>query len=335
MANWSIYKAKEDLTRLSKRYGISIAFFDGRGGPPARGGGNTHEFYASMGKNIQSDDIQLTIQGQTISSNFGTNDSCQFNLEQLLSSGIHNQVFNSERNDLSDEDRETMNQLALISHGAYQDFKARPEFIPYLEEMTTLKYYSKANIGSRPSKRGSSKKLEFSDLRAIPFVGSWSQSKQNVPGFFGVGTAIQSFEKKDQFEKVVQLYQRSPFFRTLIANSMMSLTKSFFPLTAYMQYDKRFGDFWNLIHNEFLLTKEMILKLTGFEELMENEPAGKASIKIREEIVQPLLTIQQSALMHIIEAKNSGNLSEETIELYDKMVTRSLFGNINASRNSA
>ena len=116
---------------------------------------------------------------------------------------------------------------------------------------------------------------------------------------------------------------------------MMSLTKSFFPLTAYMQYDKRFGDFWNLIHNEFLLTKEMILKLTGFEELMENEPAGKASIKIREEIVQPLLTIQQSALMHIIEAKNSGNLSEETIELYDKMVTRSLFGNINASRNSA
>ena len=335
MANWSIYKAKEDLTGLSKRYGISIAFFDGRGGPPARGGGNTHEFYASMGKNIQSDDIQLTIQGQTISSNFGTNDSCQFNLEQLLSSGIHNQVFNSERNDLSNEDRETMNQLASISHDTYQDFKARPEFIPYLEEMTTLKYYSKANIGSRPSKRGSSKKLDFSDLRAIPFVGSWSQSKQNVPGFYGVGTALRSFEEKNEFNKVVQLYQRSPFFRTLIANSMMSLTKSFFPLTAYMQYDKRFGDFWNLIHDEFLLTKEMILKLTGFEELMENEPAGKASIKIREEIVQPLLTIQQAALMHILEAKKSGNLSEETIELYDKMVMRSLFGNINASRNSA
>ncbi len=112
MANWSIYKAKEDLTRLSQQYGISIAFFDGRGGPPARGGGNTHEFYASMGKNIQADDIQLTIQGQTISSNFGTNDSCQYNLEQLLSSGIQNQVFNSERNVLNEEDRKTMNQLA-------------------------------------------------------------------------------------------------------------------------------------------------------------------------------------------------------------------------------
>ena len=90
-----------------------------------------------------------------------------------------------------------------------------------------------------------------------------------------------------------------------------------------------------MIHNEFLLTKEMILKLTGFNELMENEPAGKASIKIREEIVQPLLTIQQSALMQILEAKNSGDISEETLELYEKMVTRSLFGNINASRNSA
>ena len=335
MANWSIYKAKEDLTALSNRYGISVAFFDGRGGPPARGGGNTHEFYASMGKKIQADDIQLTIQGQTISSNFGTNDSCQYNLEQLLSSGIQNQVFNTERNVLSDEDRETMNQLADESHRAYQDFKARPEFIPYLEEMTTLKYYAKANIGSRPSKRGSSKKLEFSDLRAIPFVGSWSQSKQNVPGFYGVGTALKSFEDKNQFDKVTQLYQQSSFFRTLIANSMMSLTKSFFGLTAYMQNDKRFGDFWNLIHDEFKLTQEMILKLTGFEELMEGEPAGKASIKVREEIVQPLLTIQQSALMTILDAKKSGNMSEDTMELYEKMVTRSLFGNINASRNSA
>ena len=335
MANWSIYRAKEDLTGLSKKYGINIAFFDGRGGPPARGGGNTHEFYASMGKKIQADDIQLTIQGQTISSNFGTNDSCQYNLEQLLSSGIHNQVFNSERNVLSDNDRETMDKLAVKSHAAYRNFKAHPKFLPYLEEMTTLKYYAKANIGSRPSKRGSSKNLDFSDLRAIPFVGSWSQSKQNVPGFFGVGTALKSFAQDDQFDKVIQLYHQSSFFRTLIANSMMSLTKSFFGLTAYMENDKRFGDFWNLIHNEYKLTKEMILKLTGHQELMESEPAGKASIKIREEIVQPLLTIQQYALMTILNTTDEAVMNEEIKDLYKKMVTRSLFGNINASRNSA
>ena len=116
---------------------------------------------------------------------------------------------------------------------------------------------------------------------------------------------------------------------------MMSLTKSFFSLTAYMQNDKNFGDFWNLIHNEYILTKEMILKLTGFEDLMENEPAGKASIKIREEIVQPLLTIQQYALITIQNINSEKQMDDKTKALYEKMVTRSLFGNINASRNSA
>ena len=121
-----------------------------------------------------------------------------------------------------------MNQLADESHKAYQDFKARPEFIPYLEEMTTLKYYAKANIGSRPSKEEVLRNLSFLDLRAIPFVGSWSQSKQNVPVSMGL-VLPQIFEDKDQFYKVTQLYKQSSFFRTLIANSMMSLTKSFLP----------------------------------------------------------------------------------------------------------
>ena len=88
MANWSIYKAKEELTKISKEYDIDVVFFDGRGGPPARGGGKTHKFYASMGKNIANKEIQLTIQGQTVSSNFGTIDSAQYNMEQLIHAGI-------------------------------------------------------------------------------------------------------------------------------------------------------------------------------------------------------------------------------------------------------
>ena len=111
MANWSIYKAKEILSGVSKEFDVDVAFFDGRGGPPARGGGNTHQFYASLGENIQADDIQLTIQGQTISSNFGTLDSSQFNLEQLLSSGIANQVFQKGENTLQGEQRETLQSL--------------------------------------------------------------------------------------------------------------------------------------------------------------------------------------------------------------------------------
>ena len=327
MANWSIFRAKEELTEVSRKHGIKALFFDGRGGPPARGGGNTHQFYASLGDSIESDEIQITVQGQTISSNFGTVNSCQYNLEQLLSSGIANRVFNSSSSELSVEDRQTMDELAETSYQAYQDFKSHPKFLPYLEHMSTLKFYAKTNIGSRPTKRGKSKSLDFSALRAIPFVGSWSQLKQNVPGFYGVGLALEEFEESGRFDQVLDLYQNNAFFRTLVYNSMMSLTKSFFKLTAYMQNDPEYGAFWDQIYAEYHRSKKYLLKLTGQSELMENEPAGKASIMMREKIVLPLLTIQQYAL---------GKLHQKgSDEILEKMVTRSLFGNINASRNSA
>ncbi len=335
MANWGIFKAKEALTEVSRKYDVTVVFFDGRGGPPARGGGNTHQFYSSLGKSVEDEEIQLTIQGQTISSNFGTPESCQYNLEQLLSSGIANEVFSKGEGVMSESDRKTMNLLADKSYETYVAFKQHPKFLPYLERMSTLKYYAKTNIGSRPSKRGKSDKLVFSDLRAIPFVGSWSQLKQNVPGFYGVGTALKMFDDKGQFNKVRMLYQNSAFFRALIGNSMMSLTKSFFQLTAYMKDDEEFGTFWEVIHNEYTLTKSLLLKLTGYTELMENEPAGRASIQVREQIVQPLLTIQQFALKKIQDLQKDANADKDEQEVYEKMVTRSLFGNINASRNSA
>jgi phosphoenolpyruvate carboxylase len=334
MANWAIFKAKEALTKISKEHGITVIFFDGRGGPPARGGGKTHQFYASLGPDIEDKEVQLTIQGQTISSNFGTLDSSQYNLEQLISSGVQNRLNNTNWS-MSDENREIMNDLAEISFKRYTDFKNHPMFLPYLERISTLKYYAKTNIGSRPSKRGKSDKLIFEDLRAIPFVGSWSQLKQNVPGFFGVGSALKKYEDAGEFEKVKQLYINSSFFKTLIENSMMSLSKSFFELTKYMSDDPEFGEFWNIIYKEYQTTKELLLKLTGYTQLMENEPSGKASIEVRESIVLPLLTIQQFALRKIQELEKSGNASKEEIEVYEKIVTRSLFGNINASRNSA
>ncbi|AXP80907.1 Phosphoenolpyruvate carboxylase [Mariniflexile rhizosphaerae] len=334
MANWGIYTAKEMLTEMSRKYGITAIFFDGRGGPPARGGGKTHQFYASLGPKIEDKEVQLTVQGQTISSNFGTLDSSQYNLEQLISSGMFNRL-GKEKHELSDEDRMVMDDLAETSYQAYKDFKSHPMFIPYLERMSTLKYYAKTNIGSRPSKRGSSDKLVFSDLRAIPFVGSWSQLKQNVPGFFGVGTALKKYEEKGEFNKVEALYKNSKFFKTLLENSMMSLTKSFFDLTKYMSKDEEFGDFWNIIYSEYITTKTLLLKLTGYKQLMENEPSGKASIEVRESIVLPLLTIQQYALKKIQELEKEDVKDTEQIKIFEKIVTRSLFGNINASRNSA
>lgn len=334
MANWGIFRAKELLTEMSRKYDITAIFFDGRGGPPARGGGKTHQFYSSLGPTIEDKEVQLTIQGQTISSNFGTLDSSQYNLEQLISSGVSNRL-NKNEPAMSPDDKLVMNDLAEISYKTYKDFKGHPMFIPYLERMSTLKYYAKTNIGSRPSKRSNSSELVFSDLRAIPFVGSWSQLKQNVPGFFGVGTALKKYEDNGQFDKVEQLYNNSKFFKTLLENSMMSLSKSFFKLTKYMSRDPEFGEFWNIIHDEYITTKRVLLKLTGYKDLMENEPSGKASIEVRESIVLPLLTIQQYALKKIQELEKADVKDEEQIKIFEKLVTRSLFGNINASRNSA
>ena len=335
MANWSIYKAKEELTTISRKYGIKAIFFDGRGGPPARGGGKTHKFYASLGPKIENNEIQVTVQGQTISSNFGTLDSCRYNLENLLSAGVTNQVFGKRKNELTVDEKDILNQLAQLGYQEYLNFKNHPKFIPYLEQMSTLKYYAKTNIGSRPSKRSKSEHLDFKDLRAIPFVGSWSQLKQNVPGFFGVGTALKYFEENGQWNKVQNLYDNSLFFKTLLENSMMSLAKSFFPLTAYMKKDPEFGEFWQIIYDEFLETKRLLLKIAGHKELMENYPDGKASIDIRERIVLPLLTVQQYALLRISELNKEKQPDQNLIQTYEKIVTRSLFGNTNASRNSA
>ena len=333
-ANWSILKAKESLTKVSRKFGIKVLFFDGRGGPPARGGGNTHQFYSSLGDFIESDEIQLTVQGQTISSNFGTIKSSQYNMEQLISSGIKNRILsNSEV--FNKKNRKTIEKLSSISYNSYKDFKSHPSFIPYLEKMSTIKYYSKTNIGSRPSKRGvKGEAFNFDKLRAIPFVGSWNQLKQNVPGFYGLGTSINYFYKNNKIKDVKLLYEEVPFFRALVSNSMMSLTKSFFELTSYMSKDEEFGEFWKIIHDEYILTKKMLLKISNFKELMENEPANKLSIQTRENVVMPLITIQQYALQ-IVKEIESGEMDNLEKPIFEKMITRSLYGNINASRNSA
>lgn len=333
MGNWSIYKAKEELTSISKKYGIEIIFFDGRGGPPARGGGKTHKFYASMGKNISNKEIQLTIQGQTVSSNFGTKESARYNLEQLVHAGITNDLFSSQRATLSTAEQKLLQQIADDSFKAYTALKNHPRFMDYLLEISPLKYYSDTNIGSRPTKRGSGK-MTMEDLRAIPFVASWSQLKQNVTGFFGVGSALKKAEAKHQMDDLKQLYNDSLFFRTLVDNCEMAMKKCFFPLTKYLAKDKKFGSIWKMIHEEYLLSEKMILQLTGHSKLMEQYPVEELSVSMREKIILPLLTIQQYAMWQIHKIEKEGDKNNMK-SIYGKLVMRCSFGLINAGRNSA
>lgn len=334
MANWSIYKAKEQLTAISKQYGIDVIFFDGRGGPPARGGGKTHQFYASMGRNISSKEIQLTVQGQTVSSNFGTIDSAQFNMEQLIHAGISNDLFAARKVSLSEEEKDLLQSLADEGYHAFQALKHHPEFLEYLNYASPLRYYAETNIGSRPSKRNASAKLNLNDLRAVPYVGSWSQLKQNVPGYYGVGTALEKLDKAGKWEALTKLYKHSLFFRTLLDNCEMSMKKSFFPLTEFLSKHPQFGVVWKMIYEEFERSKKYLLKLSGNSELMENYPIDSISIQMRERIVLPLVTVQQYALTQVRENGKAGK--EDPLKAsYEKLAMRCSFGIINAGRNSA
>jgi len=331
-ANWSILKAKEEMTSVSRDMEVEVLFFDGRGGPPARGGGNAHLFYSAMGKQVESQQIQMTVQGQTISSHYGIKEAAVHNLGHLLTAGIENNLFNESSAELDSDQQSLIENLSASSYKKYEALKQHPLFIPFLEERSTLKYYGMANIGSRPSKRGKSEGLVFEDLRAIPFVGAWSQLKQNVPGFYGLGSALQKEYEKDQLQSCKDLYQDSLFFKALINNSMQSMSKTNFALTRYMKEDPKFGKFWTMIFEEFLLTKKLVLAISGQNELLEDNARSRQSIQLREKVVLPLLSIQQYALIQIQKIKEGGD--SEYLKEYEKMVMRSLFGNINASRNS-
>ena len=154
-ANWSIFTAKERLTAVSRKFGIKVIFFDGRGGPPARGGGKTHQFYASLGPTIEHHEVQLTIQGQTISSHYGTPASCQYNLEQLLSSGHRQRRVRHADSTIAPEDRVTLDRLADPQPPGLCRLQAHPRFLPYLEQMSTLNYYARrTSAAGRAARRG-------------------------------------------------------------------------------------------------------------------------------------------------------------------------------------
>lgn len=331
MANWSIYKAKVELTALAREFDVDLVFFDGRGGPPARGGGKTQRFYASMGKEIENKHIQLTIQGQTISSQYGSFDTAQYNIEQLLHAGLISEIKQDAGDTLTNKQKEVIDDMAAESHRKFLALRNHPQFLKYLETMSPLKSLSSINISSRPVKRNSDKELRLEDLRAISFVTAWSQLKQNIPGFFGVGTALQWAEENNLWSYVRNLYQNSGFFNTLIDNCMMSMTKSNFDITSYMKDDEVFGDFWKVLHDEYEKTKKFVLKLSNSDILMENYPVERASILEREKIILPLLIIQHYAIRKL----RGGDLTKEREEAYRKLIGRTIYGVVNAGRNLA
>ena len=330
MANWSIYKAKVELTAMARKYGIALAFFDGRGGPPARGGGKTHRFYASMGEEIANEHIQLTIQGQTVSSQYGSVETARFNMEQLINAGIISALHPNSNDVLDTRNKDLISAMAEESYKLFLALRQHPLFVEYLEKFSPLKLLSHINISSRPTKRNGDAALKLEDLRAISFVTSWSQLKQSIPGFYGVGTALNKMKEAGRWAEIVELYNKSGFFKTMVDNCTMSMSKSDFRVTAYLEQDEKFGAFWKMLKDEFELTKTTLLELTGTTVLMGEYPVERRSIAIREKIVLPLVIIQHYALQCL-----NNEPSEELAKIYNKLVIRTVYGIVNAGRNLA
>ncbi len=334
-ANWEIFLAKRRLTTLCRSRGVRPVFFDGRGGPPARGGGNTHLFYRSLGNEIESTEIQITVQGQTVSSKYGTRELARYNLEQLVSAGIANQLLSGNDNRLSGDDIERLSRLSKASRDCYQELREHPRFLDYLAEMTPLSYYGQTNIASRPTSRDTSGELSLENLRAIPFVGAWSQMKQNVPGYFGLGTGVEALWNRGEGDELQGLYRRSLFFRTLVNNAMQSLRKTYLPLTAFLRDDPKYGEFWETLKEEAGRTETMLRRVSGMDELLAEDPTNRDSIAMREQMIRPVLVVQQYALSVLRNLKDVDDPdAAKRREICEKIVIKSLASSVNASRNA-
>jgi phosphoenolpyruvate carboxylase len=156
--------------------------------------------------------------------------------------------------------------------------------------------------------------------------------KQNIPGFYGVGSAIKAIIDRRGDQKLKDFYRDSLFFRTLLGNSMMSLSKTYYKATTYLSNDAEFGEFWKKMYAEYELARQMTLEVSGLTGLMENNPGIRDSVRLRERIVLPLIAIQQFALMNIRNLNDSNKIYEQR---YRKLIIRCMFGIINAARNSA
>lgn len=316
--NWEIQQCKESLMKIAKIANIDLIFFDGRGGPPARGGGSTHKYYASVAEKIPLNEIQLTVQGQSISSYYGSYDLAKYNLLELLASFLQAK---------RPTNVELLEELSRKAYKHYLSLKNDPKFIPLLMETTPLKFLGELNIASRPPKRVDGKPPSLENLRAISFVSSWSLMKINLPAFYGFGLSLEEMIHEDKLEPLKNLYSDSMYFRVLIGNAVQAIRKSYLPLTLYTEFDPEFGSLWKLLREELSRTKENLLKVAGQAKLEMDDPLAERSVSMREEIVLPLLVIQHFALMRLRQDPENS--------VWKKLLLKSIPPSINASRNSA
>lgn len=232
-SRWNIYKAEEKLSEVGHRYGVELRFFHGRGGTISRGGGKIHRFLESMPPGSVSGHIKITVQGETIANQFANRLNASYNLEMLIS-GTARQVMLSSEKRKEEKLYDIMDRLVEMARDEYRSLLDHPNFIEFYSYATPIDVLEQSKIGSRPARRTGQRSLN--DLRSIPWVFSWNQSRFNLTGWFGTGTALGTFKEQypEDFEFLKSVVQEWPFLKygliqieTNLLNSDMDIMKVF------------------------------------------------------------------------------------------------------------
>lgn len=283
---WNLYKAQKDLTAIGEELGIKITYMHGRGGTVGRGGGPSYEAITAQPFKSINDRIRMTEQGEIIQNKYGNKDTAYYNLEMLVSATVDRitskQIVSEDH--IADF-RSSMDKIVTESNEVYKKLVfENSNFLNYFLQATPIKEISNLNIGSRPASR---KKLsDFSSLRAIPWVFSWSQSRVMLPGWYGVGSAFKYFIDADpsNLKELQMMYQGWPFFHALLSNVDMVLSKSNMEIAkqyAELCQDEKTKSVFDIIYQEWKLTKQIILQIEGHDDLLNDAPNLKNSLAAR------------------------------------------------------
>ena len=317
-SNWEIHRAQIALQNLSSKNGILLRLFHGRGGSVGRGGGPAYQAILAQPSGTLLGRIKITEQGEVLASKYGLPELALYNLETVTTAVIQNSLVNN-RLDATPEWNELMGRLADSSRTHYRALvHENPDLLTFFQEVTPIEEISKLQISSRPARRKKGAK-DLSSLRAIPWVFGWTQSRFLLPSWFGVGTALSKELGKDlkEIELLRMLHQRWPFFRMLISKVEMTLSKVDLEVAKYYvdtlgskKNCKSFNEIFEIISKEYALTKNLILKITRKNKLLETDKDLRASVELRNKTIIPLGFLQVSLLKRLRDQKRQPPVSE-------------------------
>ena len=320
-SQWNLYSSQKEIFNLSKQLKLDLVLFHGRGGSSSRGGGPSGEAILSQPLETINGKIKITQQGEVISDNFANSELSETNLKIIMSSVLEASLDHPEENNKDKKWFDLMNILSDESYSHYKDFISQRNFFDYLTKATPLEEFAQMNIGSRPSKRrGGLKGIE--DLRAIPWVFSWTQSRQIIPGWYGFGHTIEKAFNDGLREEILEMYKELKFFKTLVSNIEMNLVKTDMNVSrAYIENLYPQGiELFNQIENEYDKSVKYLKEINGSNELLESNMTLKKTLSVRESYILPLNIFQLILLKKLREESDSEDY---------KLMRRSLLLTIN------